>query len=64
MGTSKKTELDGKKYTPEEISAMILSFGGISVHVQVLSQITNTNINYIYFFIPSFPSDKPLFVRQ
>ena len=26
MGSSKKTELDGKKYTPEEISAMILSY--------------------------------------
>ncbi len=26
MGTSKKTELDGKKYTPEEISAMILGY--------------------------------------
>ena len=26
MGTSKKTELDGKKYTPEEISAMILTY--------------------------------------
>ena len=26
MGTSTKTELDGKKYTPEEISAMILSY--------------------------------------
>ena len=25
MGTSKKVELYGKKYTPEEISAMILS---------------------------------------
>ena len=26
MGTNKKTELDGKKYTPEEISAMILGY--------------------------------------
>jgi len=26
MGTDKKTEIDGKKYTPEEISAMILSY--------------------------------------
>ena len=26
MGSSKKTELDGKKYTPEEISAMVLGY--------------------------------------
>ncbi len=26
MGTSKKVELDGKKYTPEEVSAMILGY--------------------------------------
>ena len=33
------------------ISNMILAFGGISVHVQVISQIVNTKIRYIYFFI-------------
>ena len=26
MGTNKKVEMDGKKYTPEEVSAMILSY--------------------------------------
>ncbi len=26
MGTSKKVELDGKKYTPEEVSAMVLGY--------------------------------------
>lgn len=33
------------------ISSMILAFGGISVHVQVFSQIANTKIKYIYFFV-------------
>ena len=33
------------------ISSMFLAFGGISVHTQVISQITDTDINYIYFFI-------------
>ena len=33
------------------IASMILAFGGISVHVQVLSQIAGTKIKYIYFFI-------------
>ena len=33
------------------ITSMILAFGGISVHVQVISQIVNTKIRYIYFFI-------------
>ncbi len=33
------------------LASMMLSFGGISVHMQVLSQITETNIKYIYFFV-------------
>ena len=33
------------------IASMILAFGGISVHVQVLSQLVDTKIKYIYFFI-------------
>ena len=33
------------------ITSMILAFGGISVHMQVISQIVNTEIKYIYFFI-------------
>ena len=33
------------------IASCILSFGGISVHVQVLSQIVDTKIKYIYFLV-------------
>ena len=33
------------------ITSMFLAFGGISVHMQVLSQIADTKIKYIYFFI-------------
>ena len=33
------------------IASAFLAFGGISVHVQVLSQITGTKIKYIYFFL-------------
>ena len=33
------------------ITSCFLAFGGISVHVQVLSQIVGTKIKYIYFFI-------------
>ncbi len=33
------------------IASCILGFGGISVHVQVLSQIVETDIKYIYFLI-------------
>ena len=33
------------------IASMILAFGGISVHIQVLSQIAGTKIKYIYFFM-------------
>ena len=33
------------------ITSCFLAFGGISVHVQVMSQIAGTKIKYIYFFI-------------
>lgn len=33
------------------ISSMFISFGGLSVHMQVKSQLTNTDINYHYFLI-------------
>ncbi|MDO5569000.1 MAG: hypothetical protein Q4G04_02665 [bacterium] len=32
-------------------ASMIISFGGLSVHMQVLSIISDTNISYFYFFI-------------
>ncbi len=36
----------------KEITALaIISFGGLSIHTQVLSIISDTNINYYYFFI-------------
>ena len=33
------------------ISSMFLAFGGLSVHMQVLSQIAGTKIKYYYFFM-------------
>ena len=33
------------------LASMFLAFGGISVHVQVLSQIAETDIKYSYFFM-------------
>ena len=33
------------------IASMILAFGGISVHVQVISQIVDTKIKYVCFLI-------------
>lgn len=33
------------------IASCFLAFGGISVHVQVMSQLVDTDIKYIYFFI-------------
>lgn len=33
------------------IASCFLAFGGLSVHIQVLSQIIDTDINYKYFFI-------------
>ena len=36
------------------IASCFLAFGGFSVHMQVMSQITNTKIRYYYFFIGRF----------
>ena len=33
------------------IASVFLSFGGLSVHMQVMSQITGTDIKYSYFFL-------------
>ena len=33
------------------IASCFLAFGGLSVHMQVISQITDTDINYGYFFL-------------
>lgn len=33
------------------ITTMFLSFGGLSVHLQVLSQIVDTGISYLLFFL-------------
>ena len=33
------------------IASCFLAFGGLSVHMQVISQITGTDIKYRYFFI-------------
>ena len=36
------------------ITSMVLSFGGLSVHMQVLAEIINTKIKYRYFLIGRF----------
>ena len=33
------------------IASCFLAFGGLSVHMQIISQITGTKIKYRYFFI-------------
>ena len=33
------------------IASCFLAFGGLSVHMQVMSQIVDTDISYKYFFI-------------
>lgn len=51
IGIDALSKLNMSLISKAVIASMILAFGGISVHVQVLSQITNTKIKYIYFFI-------------
>ena len=51
IGIESISKLDLTNSSKLIISSMILAFGGISVHVQVLSQIVDTKIKYIYFFM-------------
>lgn len=51
IGVEALSKLSINMVSKTVIASMMLAFGGISVHVQVLSQITGTKIKYIYFFV-------------
>ncbi|MBR3161738.1 MAG: hypothetical protein IKF19_03310 [Bacilli bacterium] len=51
MGLKSVSVLDIPNIYKVVISSMILSFGGLSVHMQILSFIEDTNISYKTFFI-------------
>ena len=51
IGIEALSKLPLNMLTKSVIASMFLAFGGLSVHVQVLSQIAGTKIKYIYFFI-------------
>ena len=51
IGIEELSKLDISNCYKIVIASAILAFGGISVHVQVFSQIAGTKIRYIYFFM-------------
>lgn len=51
IGIEELSKLSISMTSKAVVASMILAFGGLSVHVQVLSQITGTKIKYVYFFI-------------
>lgn len=51
MGLKSLSLLNIEDYYKVIISTMFLSFGGLSVHLQVLSQLVDTDINYHPFFV-------------
>ena len=51
MGLKELSSFNFSDLTKVILSSCILSFGGLSVHMQVISQLIGTDISYKYFFI-------------
>ena len=51
MGLKELSSFNFSDLTKVILSSCILSFGGLSVHMQVISQLIDTDISYKYFFI-------------
>lgn len=51
MGLKELSSFNFSDLTKVILSSCILSFGGLSVHMQVISQLIDTYISYKYFFI-------------
>lgn len=54
IGIEALGKLDLSMIYKSVIASCFLAFGGLSVHMQVISQITDTDIKYRYFFIGRF----------
>ena len=51
MGLKELSLFNFSDLTKVVLSSCILSFGGLSVHMQVVSQLIDTDISYKYFFV-------------
>ena len=51
IGVQSLSNINISLFNKAIIISCFLAFGGLSVHIQVLSQIVGTNIKYFYFFI-------------